>query len=252
MQSIYDNNITLIEDCHRYELDDDPKFGFTSCTTFVDYFFEPFDRIGIANRLTSTNPKYLHMASQELVEEWESVAEEGAFVHSEIEECIKNSSEPTNRKSILAANWLQSNLIDQSHIKLFPEVIVYSKELEIAGTIDLLVYDERENEYKIFEWKTSKKINLQSYNNRMGTHRATNHLMDSNYYHYSLQLSLYRYLSEKYYGLKVTETSIGHLSDDNLEFYKTEYYFAEIEEMIEVDKKILKNEYENGLTTEFI
>ncbi len=53
MQFIGDTNIILIEDVHRYELNDDPEFEFTSCTTFVDYFFEPFDRIGIANRLTS-------------------------------------------------------------------------------------------------------------------------------------------------------------------------------------------------------
>lgn len=192
------------------------------------------------------------MTPQELVEEWESIADAGTFIHSEIEKFIKESSEPTHNKSVLGTDWLESNLINQSHIQLFPEVIVYSKELELAGTIDLIIFDEKTKEYKLIDWKTNKKIDLQSFNFRMGTHRATNHLMDSNYFHYSLQLSLYRYLLEKYYGLNVTEASIGHLSDYNLKFYETEYHFDEIEEMIKVNKEILKREYENGLTTEFI
>lgn len=252
MQFIGDNNITLIEDVHRYELDDDPEFEFTSCTTFVDYFFEPFDRIGIANRLTSTHRNYTHMTPQELVEKWGSIAEEGTFIHSEIEKFIKDSSEPTHNKSLLGTDWLESNLINQSHIQLFPEVIVYSKELKIAGTIDLIIFDEKINEYKLIDWKTNKKIDLESFNFKMGTHNATSHLMDSNYYHYSLQLSLYRYLLEKYYGLNVTEVSIGHLSDNNLKFYRPEYYFNELEEMLKVDKEELKREYENGLTKDFI
>ena len=38
----------------------------------------------------------------------------------------------------------------------FSEVIVYSKELGIAGTIDLLVYNSETNMYHLVDWKTNK------------------------------------------------------------------------------------------------
>ena len=97
------------------------------------------------------------MTSRELVEEWKSIAGEGTFVHSEIEKFIEESSIPTHNKSVPGTDWLESNLINQSHIQLFPEVIVFSKELELAGTIDLIIFDEKTNEYKIIDWKCKQK-----------------------------------------------------------------------------------------------
>jgi hypothetical protein len=251
MQKFTDNNIALIEDIHRYELKDDPEFEFTSCTNFAKYFFQPFDRIGIANRLTATHPNYADITPQKLVEEWDSVAWEGTFIHAEVENFLKENAEPTHLKSRTAAEWLKTNIIESDNYDVFSEVIVYSKELALAGTIDVLLYDKANDKYKLLDWKTNKKIDTQSFQNRMGNHEATSDLMDCNYFHYSIQLSLYRFLLEKYYGLTVSGTAICHLTESDVKIYKTVYHERELEIMFKADRIALKKKTEDSLTKEF-
>jgi hypothetical protein len=114
MQKLFDNNIILKEDVHEYLLLDDPEIIFTSCTTFVKYFFQPFDKIGIANNLTSTHPNYSTMTPQILVEQWDKIAEEGTLIHNEIEQFIKNKGDETTRaKSRVAIEWIKKNFTVQ-------------------------------------------------------------------------------------------------------------------------------------------
>jgi ATP-dependent exoDNAse (exonuclease V) beta subunit len=115
-----------------------------------------------------------------------------------------------------------------------------------------LLYDKEEKSYKILDWKTNKKIETTSYNNRMGNHRASSNLMDCNFYHYSMQLSLYRYLLEKHYNISVTGTAISHLTNEKVISYKTKYYKHEIEEMLKVNRVALKQKSEDSLTKNFI
>ncbi len=249
MNKLNDENIYLITETHDYKLKDDPNFDFTSCTTFVNYFFEQFDSIGIANQLTSTHPKYNDLTPQELVATWDKKAENGTVIHSEIEQYIKENAQPTKPQSKKAAEWIKEKIGDE--YKMMSEVIVYSKELGIAGTIDLLLYDKTDKTYKILDWKTNKKLSLSYFNKKMGTHSASSKLEDCNFIHYSLQLSLYRYLLEKYYDIKVSGTAIIHLVKDKIKSYKTQYFKAEIEAMLLADREELKQIAENSLTKEY-
>ncbi|MCF6270536.1 MAG: PD-(D/E)XK nuclease family protein [Melioribacteraceae bacterium] len=251
MQKFTDNNIFLKEDVHEYQLHDDPEMEFTSCTTFAKYFFQPFDKIGIANNLTSNNPNYISMTPQLLVEQWDSIAEEGTIIHNEIEQFIKHKvDKPTRVKSKVAIEWIKNNFTDRYEV--FSEVIVYSKELALAGSIDILLYDKEEKSYKILDWKTNKKIDTTSYRNRMGNHQASSNLLDCNFFHYSIQLSLYRYILEKHYNIEITGTAISHLTDEKVISYKTNYHKSEIEKMLKADRVALKKKAEDSLTKEFI
>jgi hypothetical protein len=251
VQKLSDNKIFLKEDIHEYQLIDDPEMEFTSCTTFAKYFFQPFDKIGIANSLTNTHPNYIAMTPQMLVKQWDKLAEEGTLIHNEIEQFIKNKVDvPTREKSKVAIKWIKKNFTDRYDV--FSEVIIYSKELALAGSIDILLYDKEEKSYKILDWKTNKKIETSSYRNRMGTHKASSNLMDCNYIHYSIQLSLYRYILEEYYNLDVTGTAISHLTDGKVISYKTEYHKHKIEDMLKADRIALKKKAEENLTKEYI
>jgi len=248
MKKINDNKIILIEETHEYRLEDDPDFKFTSCTTFVKYFFEPFDRIGIATNLTETNLRYMHRSVEDLLNEWEKISRAGTKVHKEIEEFILNGKNPEEKKAVVGVEWLKR--IMNGKYEFFPEVIVYSKELGLAGSIDILLYDKENDEYKIVDWKTNKRLDKTSFNNKMGTHPASAHLPDCNFSHYSLQLSLYRYLLEKYYGLNVTGAAIAHLNEHKLEFHKTPYLRSEVEEMLTANVEQLAEQYDAGITKE--
>lgn len=250
INQIVDKDIVLDESTHKYNLESDPSIVFTSCTTFIKYFFKAFDSIGIANNLVSNHPNYIGMSPQELIEVWDSKAEVGTRVHNEIDKYIKNDEIPKMEKSILAVDWLKKYLNNSSQI--LSEVVLYSKALELAGTVDLLVHDKSTDSYEIFDWKTSQKIDMNSYGYKKGITEATSKLMDCNHTHYSLQLSLYRYILEEYYNLTISKTTILHIKDKEIIPYETKHYKAEIEEMLKYDLESLQKKAENSLTKEFI
>jgi len=66
----------------------------------------------------------------------------------------------------------------------------------------------------------------------MGIHPTTANIMDCNHNHYAMQLSLYRYLLESYYGTKVHIQMIGHLKDDNCKSYITPYFYEQISSIV--------------------
>ncbi|NOX18684.1 MAG: hypothetical protein GXO87_10450 [Chlorobi bacterium] len=248
MRKINDDSIILIEETHTYRLHDDPEFKFTSCTTFVKYFFKPFDKIGVAANLTETNFKYMEMTAEELMADWDKSMQLGTKVHKEIEQFILCGKDPEEKKAVFGVDWIKG--IMSGRYDFFSEVIIYSKELGLAGSIDFLLYDKENEDYKIVDWKTNKRLDKTSFNNKMGVHPASAHLPDCNFSHYSLQLSLYRYLLEKHYGLNVTGSAIAHLNEHKLEFHKTPYLQAEIEEMLNADIDQLAAQYEAGITKE--
>lgn len=250
INKLVDKDITLDEVMHKYSLVSDPTVVFTSCTTFIKYFFKAFDSIGIANNLVARHPNYIGMSPQELVEVWDKKAEVGSIVHNEIDMYIKNDDIPKLDKSILAVNWLNNYFNNGNQI--YSEVILYAKELQLAGTVDLLVYNKSMDSYEIFDWKTSKKIDKNSYGNKMGITKATSKLMDCNFIHYSLQLSLYRYILEEYYNLSISKTTILHINDTEVIHHESKYYKTEIEEMLKYDKGSLQEKAESSLTKEYI
>ena len=152
MNNILDSKIILQRDTHRYSLLDNPDIVFTSVTTYLDYFFEGFDGEKIAKKLIANVPKYKRRTVESLIEEWDESARYGTMVHDEIENWVKNSVEPKDIKSINGKNWLRKYQT-KSGIDFLSEVIIYSKELKIAGTIDILAKDNNTGEYIIIDWK---------------------------------------------------------------------------------------------------
>ena len=232
MNDIFENNITLNKETHEYKLDTDPGIAFTSVTTYVDKFFEGFDAQKIATKLVNNHPKYSSYTVESLIAEWNATADHGTKVHNEIEEWIKEGTEPSEIKAINGKDWLESYKL-KSNIDVFSEVIIYSTELSIAGTVDILAKNNDTGEYELIDWKTSKKIETVSFGNKMGTHDATKHIMDCNFYHYSVQLSLYRYILEEYYNIKINNQLIAHIRNDGVNAIVAPYMKSEIREMLD-------------------
>ena len=117
--------------------------------------------------------------------------------------------------------------------EILKEVIVYSKELGIAGTIDLLVYNSEQNMYHLVDWKTNKRIDKNSFRNKKGILSSSQHLDDCNFVNYSLQLSFYRYILERYYGLEVGSQTLFHLKEnDTYEIFNVDYKSEDLINML--------------------
>lgn len=119
-------------------------------------------------------------------------------------------------KSVSADTTFELFKIFANKITLKPyrtEWAVYDWEQKIAGTIDFVDYQN--GEYIIYDWKRSDKLiaknGLPIKNSQYGVKALPpiENLDDSPYYHYALQLSLYKYILEKNYGITVSKLRLG-------------------------------------------
>ena len=227
MNNIDDPNITLDKESHTYHLSTHPEINFESVTTIIDRYFEPFDEVLVATNLCNSNDKYMGMEPDQLISVWHDARDHGSKVHEEIELFLKDEIQPSELKAKTALEWLDKYCM-KSDIEIFTEVIIYSVELQIAGTIDILAYDKTAGAYEIIDWKTSKKINTVSYRGKMGIHPITSNIMDCNFTHYAMQMSFYRFILEKNYDLMIRNQMIAHLTDEKCTGYITPYFHEQI------------------------
>jgi hypothetical protein len=179
-------------------------------TNLVRRQFPPFEREKIAGWLVNNSNKYCDYTEAELLQEWEDIKDSGSAVHKELEDYIRSGKTPALQKAISGMNWYDQE-IGHYGDKVFPEVIVFSEELEIAGTVDLLVYNSNSGECHIFDWKTSKKIDRNG--RKQAITQACADLKDCRFDQYSLQLSMYSYLLENYHDIKVTNQYMVQLTE---------------------------------------
>lgn len=137
---------------------------------------------------------------------------------------------------------------------VFPEFLISHKfddYLMISGQLDCLILDG--NEITIVDFKTNKKIDMKSYFDPMSKKSQkmkfpVNHIDDSSYWHYVLQLSTYAYLLQKKNSkYKIKKLIIHHIDHDGIETeYECPYLKDEVEKILlhyrkENKKKMLLN-----------
>ena len=155
--------ISLEEESHTYSLlNSDLKFK--SVTEFIHTFFKPFDEQKIAKKLTQTNLKYKGMSVEQLINSWNKRRDRGTIVHKQIEdfvnsECKISDAEMNNLdlKTIQGINFINKKCLKKTNL-LASEVIIYSEELKLAGTIDLIIFNKEKNHVSIIDWKTSSIV----------------------------------------------------------------------------------------------
>lgn len=131
------------------------------------------------------------------------------------------------------------------HIK--DEYIVGSEEFDIASAIDHLFYNKLTDKLVLVDYKTNSI--LKGYNDDKKNARYTKKMKvplqeidDLALYHYHIQLSIYKYLIEKYTDLTVDEWFIVYMSEnnDNYEIIETPYLKDEVEKILEMRKNMAK------------
>ena len=90
MNTLFNPDIRLERESHKYILSTNPDLEFISATTFISQFFEKFDAEKIAQKLVSRSPKYMEMTVDEVLAMWKESANHGTIVHEELEEHILN------------------------------------------------------------------------------------------------------------------------------------------------------------------
>lgn len=85
------------------------------------------------------------------------------------------------------------------------EFIVYDQEHAICGTIDMIAYNMKTEQYAIIDWKTSKRFDTRSFTGMDFMKAPFDDIEVCNTAEYSLQLSLYKFILKKKTGMPISE-----------------------------------------------
>jgi hypothetical protein len=218
---------------HVYRLNDTT---YTSVTTLVHLCFEPFDADKVLAKMKITpQSQYYGMSKEEIKQVWKKSAEEaqqqGTRMHSVIERYYKK--EFIVEEEYQLPEIKQFMVFESSH-SLVPfqvEWRVYNTDVQLAGTIDFAALNS-DGTLDLYDWKRTKQINTVNTYNK---YSQTIGLPDTNYWHYTVQLNLYKYLIEKNYDKKVNHMYLVsfHPTKSSFEKYEVTDIQAQIPTILE-------------------
>ena len=123
-------------------------------------------------------------------------------------------------------------------------MMIWTSEYKLAGSVDMIYKNNDDNTYSIYDWKRSKEIKKTGYN-KFGNKPCINHLPDSNYWHYSLQLNTYKFILERNYDIKIRDMYLVCLHPDNknsnYQRIKVADLTEEVKELLNIRKSNLSN-----------
>jgi len=105
---------------------------------------------------------------------------------------------------------------------------IVAPDLDLAGSIDLVVRRGDEGEIVIVDYKRSDKLQDRMHGFRR-MRPPLNHLDDCDGAGYALQLSIYQYILEAYYGMRVADRILLNIHDGRPYATATPYLRAEVE-----------------------
>lgn len=213
-----DSLLTFDEGSHIYTIDGDSSY--TSVTTFNHLHFQLFDADKIIqNMMRSKNwskSKYFGQSPEEIKAGWEenrvAAARAGTNLHYDIE-CFYNNMESSNNST--EYNYFKEFAKKYQHLIPYrTEWMIYDKNLKLAGSIDM-VFENPDGSLSIYDWKRSKEIKKSSTWNQFSKTPCIEHIPDTNYWHYCLQLNTYKAILERNYKKIIKEMYLVCLHPEN-------------------------------------
>ncbi len=244
-----DEFIQFDEPTHVYTVHGDRTF--TSVTTWNHHHFPKFDADKIIQGIVSSRKhkedpsyKYYMMSATDIKAMWDanrdSASGSGTNMHYDIE-CYYNKMPVTNDS--VEYRYFQNYLADHPHLLPYrTEWMIYHEELKIAGSVDM-VYRNPDGTLLIYDWKRCREIIKESPYGACAITECINHLPDTNFWHYTLQLNTYKAIIEEKYGMKVVGLCLVCLHPDNkngnYELFPVPFIEKEIQDLFEYRRNML-------------
>ena len=220
-----DSCITFKDDGHIYTIKHagslEGETGFTSVTTLIHSFVEKFNADKIINTMMKSsnwpNNKYFGMTKSEIKDGWtqngKDAAAAGTKMHFDIE-CFYNNIQIENTSIEYSYFVNFENDYCKSLKPYRTEWLIFDEELRLAGSIDM-VFITPDGSLEIYDWKRSKEIIKTNKWNKWMNNPIISHLPDTNYWHYSLQLNVYKAILMRKYGVTVKNLYLVCLHPNN-------------------------------------
>ena len=245
----YFKGIRFHEEQHFYTLND-YKFGI-SATSLIETYGQEFDSDSASQMVANKRG----ISQQEVLNEWKKENEfsciKGSCIHLKAQSLWMNTNYEIDYNTIdetVDKNRLKKeyDIMSKQAINFYndykdmydmiqDEFIVWSKEFDIAGSIDGIMYNKYTQQCCILDFKSNKDLQFESkYHKKMKV--PLHKLDDVNGQHYYIQLSIYKYLIEKYTNIKVDELFIVYfnINADNYEIIEPLNMENEVKEILEL------------------
>jgi ATP-dependent exoDNAse (exonuclease V) beta subunit len=217
-------SITFNEDKHRYT--DDAGVIYRSCTKIIHELFPPFD----ADKIAVFSAKKRGISVEAIKAEWKEAGrvacDMGTRIHQYMEDRLTKGVTNVNPINEKEKNIIEraEEFIPKFHEKyevVEAEKIVFCPDYKLAGMIDLIARDKNTGNLWVLDWKTNKEIVEKTKYKSYG-YLFLSHLDDTNYWHYALQLNIYRTVlhHEKYFNMDNSSMGIFHLREDKVQAYQ--------------------------------
>lgn len=247
---VRDDKINFVEKTHKYYIDGSCE-GNLSCTGFIHEFFGHFDPKGILTKMRK-NPtkwaqsKYYGKTDEEIIKEWndngKTASEAGTAMHLAIEQFLHGAPEQIKPETFDSIEWkyfmkFWADCGDDLEPYRSEWEVWTSSDIKLCGSIDMVFRRKSDGKFVIYDWKRSKEIKAE---NPFGNGLAPlEHLPDTNYWHYTMQLNVYKWMLERFYGLEVADLYIVIIHPDNPSYRRMRLNIMEDEvgDMIECRKR---------------
>lgn len=239
----------FFEDGHYYTCKGKPVG--VSVTRFISEYENEFDQLGVAEKVASKENRPV----EEILAQWKYKADfacvKGTTCHEYAQSLwsgenwiFKEFDGTMNYSDAVYSITLQAQQFKKDYKDrlehLQDELVVGSEEYDIASAVDHLFYNKLTGGLVLVDYKTNST--LKGYNDSEYNRKYTKKMKvplhkidDDALHHYYIQLSIYKFLIEKYTGLKVDEMFIVYMSEniENYEIIDIPYLKEEVEEILE-------------------
>lgn len=126
-----------------------------SVTSYIKQYCKPFDADYWAQKKADEEG----ITKEKMLQKWNDKRDLGTAIHDSISKYIKSRGSTVLHTDI--TDWIKSKLdelIYNPNLILYSEQIIYSRDMNLAGTVDLIIKYNRLNKYMIIDFKTDKTL----------------------------------------------------------------------------------------------
>jgi len=222
---VRDARISFDAGPHIYTIDNDPSVKYTSVTTWNHKHFEEFDADAIITRMMSGKnwnlSKYYGMTRDEIKATWDKTRDDaaaaGTAMHYNIERVYNGCG--LDQVDDGSSEFQYFRRFHADHVeRLEPfrtEWMIFHEEHRLSGSIDIVFRNLDDGTFSIYDWKRSKEIKKTAFGGAFAKTEGIEHLPDSNFWHYSLQLNTYKTILEQKYAMVIRDMFLVCLHPDN-------------------------------------
>jgi ATP-dependent exoDNAse (exonuclease V) beta subunit len=226
------------------------KENYLSVTKWIHRHFEPFDADKVIEKMMNSpkwpQSKYYELTVEEIKHLWKKKGEEasrkGTYMHSLIEEyyngkhTLKELNDKYGEKMPEISQFYnyEINRLTTYGTDWKPyrtEWRVFDEDLLILGIIDMVYIDPSDNQLILCDWKRANDIKKSNPWQQSRT-ECISHIPDTNFWHYSLQLNMYKHILETKYKKKVKKMYLA-------------VFHPEINNYLKIDIPVLTDEMKN-------